>query len=338
MAIPVPQTLVVTYTSDVAEARRRAREFATQIAFGTTESEEIALATSELASNLVRHAGGGRLEFRGLQEESRTGLEIESIDQGPGIPDVEEALRDGFSTAGSLGYGLGAVNRLMDRLDINSRQGQGTHLLCRRWVRPAEVSRSSCPLAFGAASRPHPLMDVNGDAFVIKRWGDSALVGVIDGLGHGQFAFLAAQKARDYVQSHYDQPLADIFRGTGRTCRATRGVVMALARFDWAREELTCASVGNVEVRVFGSTKPLNLIVRRGVIGGNAPSAVVTTHEWLPRYRMVMHSDGLITHWRAEDFPQLENESATSSAGAILRALARENDDATVVIVRGEVP
>jgi hypothetical protein len=87
-------------------------------------------------------------------------------------------------------------------------------------------------MEFGVATRPRTFGAVNGDAFVVKPWARSVLAGIIDGLGHGQFAHRAAQTARQYVESHFDQPLDQIFRGTGRACRATRGVVMALARFD----------------------------------------------------------------------------------------------------------
>ena len=110
---------------------------------------------------------------------------------------------------------------------------------------------------------------------------------------------------------------------------------MALARLDWARERLTFASVGNVEYRVFGWCQPVNFIVRRGVIGLNAPDPVVTEHRWEPRHVMVMHSDGLATHWRWEDFPHLQEASATVAAQQLLRRLARDDDDATVVVVKG---
>src|SRR6266849_9883143 len=164
--------------------------------------------------------------------------------------------------------------------------------------------------------------------------GESALVGVIDGVGHGEFAYSAAQAARHYVERHYDQPLADIFLGVGRTCRATRGVVMGLARFDWGRGTLTFASVGNVEARVFGSPEPMNFLVPRGILGLNARCPVVTEHRWEVRNVMVLYSDGLNTHWRWSDFPHLAEASAAVAAQALLRALAREADDATVVVVK----
>lgn len=177
-------------------------------------------------------------------------------------------------------------------------------------------------------------MPVNGDTFVIKQWGESALVGVIDGLGHGQFAYRAAQAARQYVERHFDQPLAEIFRGVARTCRATRGVVMGLARFDWGRATLTFASVGNVEARVFGSPERTNFVFPRGILGLNAQRPVVTQHRWELSNVMVLYSDGLTTHWRWSDFPHLAQASATVAAQELLRAFARDTDDATVVVVK----
>lgn len=331
------ESIEVSHSTDLIAARGAARALAAAIGFDETAREEVALAVSELASNLVKHARGGRLTLTPLARDGRGGIQIETVDSGAGIADVHQALADGFSAAGSLGYGLGAVNRLMDELDITSHQGPGTgtRIVCRRWLRERTGSATICPLAFGAATRPHPHMIENGDAFVIKRWGEHALLGVIDGLGHGQFARRAAETARQYVESHYDQPMEGIFRGVERACRATRGVVMALARFNWGRARLVFASVGNVEARAWGNSEPMNFILRRGIIGANAPLPVVTEHPWDPRYVLVLHSDGLRTRWRWEDFPHLAVASATVAAQQLLRSLAKDDDDATVVVVKG---
>jgi serine/threonine protein phosphatase PrpC len=195
--------------------------------------------------------------------------------------------------------------------------------------------RTPSPLTFGAASRPYPKMTENGDAFVIKCWGEGALLAVIDGLGHGPFAQRAAQTARQYVASHADQPLDLIFRGVGRACRATRGVVMALARFDRGGTQLTFASIGNIEVRVFGSVEAINFPVRRGIVGVNAPNPLVTQQRWQPHHVLVLHSDGLTTLWRWEDFPDLMRASASVTARRLLQALAKDDDDATVLVVKG---
>jgi anti-sigma regulatory factor (Ser/Thr protein kinase) len=332
------QTIEVLHSSDVGAARRLARALAERIGFDPVASEEVALAMTELATNLIKHAQSGRLTLTALAEGGRVGLGIESYDNGPGIADIERALGDRFSTAGTRGTGLGAVNRLMDELDITSERGRGTRIVCHKWLRQHTVGIRPCPLAFGVATRPRQPGAENGDAFVIKQWAESALVGIMDGLGHGQFAHRAAEAARQYVESHYDQPLDQVFRGVGRACRATRGVVMALARFDWGLGRLTFASVGNIEVRVFPRSEPFHFIVQRGVIGLNAPNAVVTDHPWPSDHMLVLHSDGLRTHWGWKDFPDAADKPAPALAQELLRSLAKEEDDATVIVVRQVIP
>jgi len=231
---------------------------------------------------------------------------------------------------------LEAVNRLMDDLEIASPadSGQGTHISCTRWLRACEVDRQPCPLDLGVATRAHRQMDINGDAFIIKRSGNSALAGVIDGLGHGQLTHRAALTARHYIENHYDSGLESIFRGVARSCRATRGVVMALARLDWAARRLTFASVGNIEARVLGGAQRISFVVRRGVIGANAPSPAVTEHPWDSSQVLVLHSDGVKPGWSHQEFLSMAGGSAAESAQRLLRARAREDDDATVVVVK----
>jgi anti-sigma regulatory factor (Ser/Thr protein kinase) len=332
------QVIPIALASDVQVARQAAKAMALAMGFDAKVSEEITIVISELASNLVRHAQGGQLTLTPVNNRGRIGIQIESCDRGPGIADVEQAIKDGFSTSESLGYGLGTVNRLMDQFDITSQRGAGagTAIVCTRWLPIDKPSLGPCPLEFGAATRAYPTMTVNGDAFVIKRWHANALVSVIDGLGHGQYAHRAAQAARQYVETHFDQPLDAIFRGVGRTCRATRGVVMALVRFDFAGDDIrfSFASVGNIEARVLGGPNRQQFIVPRGIVGGNAPSPRVTDHRWNPGTVMVLHSDGVACHWGLADFPDLRRESAATMAPRLLRALAKDNDDATVVVVR----
>lgn len=337
MKLPPPQTLEILYPCHVGTARVGYKAVAESIGFDPKACEEIGLVTTELATNLLKHAKGGKLTLTQLENGGRVGLEIESRDSGPGIADVEQALADRFSTVGTRGTGLGAVNRLMDELDISSERGCGTRIACRKWVRQYPSSIRPCPLTFGVATRPRQSGADNGDAFVVKQWAESALVGVIDGLGHGQFAHCAAQAARQYVESHFDLPLDQIFRGVGRACRATRGVVMALARFDWGRGQMAFASVGNIEARVFPSSELFHFAIRRGVIGLNAPSPVVTEHPWPTGNVLVLHSDGLRTHWSWKDFPGVAEQPAQSLALEFLRYLAKEEDDATVMVVRSVI-
>lgn len=329
------KVIEVSTSLDIVVARERTKALAKELGFDNARAEETAIAVSELASNLVKHAGRGRLTLSPIWEKNRSGIQIESLDSGPGIADIEQAITDGFSTVGSWGLGLGAVNRLMDDFRITSpiSTGGGTHIVCKRWIR-VEAHPASCPLDFGAATRPHPFETVNGDAFILERGCGQALVGVVDALGHGPPAHHAAQRATLYVKNHAWEPLERIFRGADLACRGTHGAVMALVRFDWMRWRLTYASLGNIECRVFGSGEPLNFVVRRGVIGLQRTDPVISEHAWKPAATMVVHSDGVQSHWRWEDFPGLEDMRASTAAHQLLSRLARDDDDATVLVVK----
>jgi anti-sigma regulatory factor (Ser/Thr protein kinase) len=335
--LPQPQMIEVRHESSVGEARRAGRALAELMGFAPQACEEIALAATELATNLIKHAHGGSLTLIPMSESGQIGLEIQSHDDGPGIADVEQAVGDRFSTAGTHGTGLGAVNRLMDELEIHSQRGKGSRIICRKRLREHRVSSRPCPLDFGVATRPHPSCQLNGDAFVVVRWFESSLVGIIDGLGHGQFAHRAAQSARQYIENHFDLALDQIFRGTGRACRATRGVVMALARFDWGKGRIALASVGNIAVRIFPKPEPFHFIIRRGVIGLNAPHAVVSEHPWPLDRVLIFHSDGISTHWDWNDFPDWENLRAAAIAQDLLQTKAKPDDDATAIVVRSVI-
>jgi len=119
----------------VAHARQLATALAGELGFPPVLACYVATSVSELASNLVFHAaGGGTITLRPIQRAGRVGIEIVSEDTGPGIPDVDSALQDGFSTNGGLGGGLPGVRRLMDEFHITSRVGAGTRVVARKWL------------------------------------------------------------------------------------------------------------------------------------------------------------------------------------------------------------
>jgi anti-sigma regulatory factor (Ser/Thr protein kinase) len=331
------KVIQVHHAIDAAVAHHAAKEVAVLVGFDELESEEIALAVSELASNQLKHAQRGTIVIESILGE-RSGVRVEAVDAGSGIADIEAAFSDGFSTAGSLGLGLGSVNRLMDDLDIQTEPGQGTRITCQRWLRPKPQAVIESLLEIGVATRPLSGVGVNGDAFVVKQWPGHALVGVIDGLGHGQYANLAAEKARQYVETHADQPLAALFRGTARACLATRGVVMALASFYTMGSStginFSFASIGNIEVRLLGSPEPAFFNLRRGVVGANVPNVVVTEHTWTQGELLILHSDGLTSHWDPIDYPILFTSPASQAAQELLTHLAKEDDDATIMVIK----
>lgn len=331
--------LAVGKVADAYAAAAAVRVMARDAGFDEMGVEEIVLCAVELATNMALHAGGGVLGMHVVENQGRNGIELYGEDRGPGIPDVEEAIADGSSARKGYGCGLGTLHRLMDRLEVLSPTGPegGTLVRCSRMTMPDGAPVEGIPLEAGAATRPSPGFKFNGDAFVLKAWGRRLLVGVIDGLGHGQFAHRAALASRRYVETHHDLSLEALFQGVDRACRATRGVVMALALFDWGRSRLSLASVGNVEIEHWGPSE-FSFVPRRGYLGSGMRPVAVSHLEWTPEDVLVIHSDGLHGKWSWEDNPHLAGKSAQEAAVELLNAHARGNDDATVVVVKGLVP
>jgi anti-sigma regulatory factor (Ser/Thr protein kinase) len=337
MILRAETTLPVAGPADVKRAEMAARAMALRLAFDVAGSEDIALVATELASNVVKHGSGGTLILTPVEADGRTGLCIEARDNGPGIADFESAMADGHSTGGGLGCGLGTVNRLMDDVELGSLPGRGAQVICRRWLRP-RCPEPTCPgLQFGVAARVHPASSVNGDTFVCRQWGNSALVGVIDGLGHGEHACRAAQAARQYVESHFDQPLDALFLGAGRACLATRGVVMALAQFDLIARRVVLAGVGNIEARLLDRGDQQRFASRPGIVGVPGSRPLIAEYPWSASGALVLHSDGVSTHWRGSDFPELAAEPASIISQLLMRRSAKRDDDATVVVVRNRI-
>jgi anti-sigma regulatory factor (Ser/Thr protein kinase) len=345
--------LPIAREADVISARRRAREYAAAVGFDDRACEEILLVVSELGHNLVTHAAGGTLLLSPLPPgtpDETAGLSITSTDHGTGLGDAPHAFADGYSTGGSLGYGLGTVNRLMDAVTIDANSDTGTRIRCERWIRHARAhtrpTHDGAPLDFGAASRALPGVNANGDTFIIIQWALGALVGVIDGVGHGVEAHRAACAARCYLEAHFDRPLTDLFAGVERACHGTRGVVMALARFDFLPEEahaaregalrISFASIGNIEARIFGGTDRVNLLVRRGILGmpASAPKPLVSTAAWCADHILILHSDGVRSHWSFDSFPEFITLPADQVAATLLHRMARAEDDATVLVIK----
>lgn len=134
MALTAKLTLNLRNTNDVLWARQEIKRFAARLAFSPTDLNRIEVATSELACNMVKHAGGGRLLVSELARDGHTGLEIVAVDEGPGIPDLERALTAGFSTTGSFGDGLPAVQELMDKFEITTEPRRGTRVVVEKWA------------------------------------------------------------------------------------------------------------------------------------------------------------------------------------------------------------
>ena len=133
MAVVRHETRAVRASEDVVGVRQTVREWAVGCGFSLVDQTKIVTAASELARNAVLYGGGGTVRLESLNDGIKRGLRLVFEDQGPGIPDVAQALRDGFTTGGGLGLGLGGARRLVNEFEIDSRPGEGTRIAITRW-------------------------------------------------------------------------------------------------------------------------------------------------------------------------------------------------------------
>lgn len=333
-------TLAISRHADMVVARRTAKQLAQQLGFDGNDQELIVLVVSELASNLIKYAGRGQIKLQALFENDQTGLLIESHDKGPGF-NVDRALTDGFSSSGSLGIGLGAIQRMVDDMHIDSRQtnNTGTDIICKKWL-PGSIRADShkvCPLEIGIVSKAKQGFELNGDAYVIKNNHQHWLVAVIDGVGHGPQAHKAAFLAKQYVESHVSQSLHGLFHGVEQACQGSNGVVMAIAQFDLTNDQLSFASIGNIEAKLIGRGDMPHLPVRRGILGRHAPLPMICSHSWTAHQGLVMHSDGVSSRWHWRDYPHLQDKPAQLIAEHMHHQLNKDGDDATLLFVKNRV-
>ena len=125
--------MAINSDQDIVTARQKGRALAVELGFSTGDATLIATSISELARNIVTYARKGEIQLKTVQGSGRQGIQIMASDDGPGIADIRQAMRDGFSTSGSLGLGLPGVRRLMDEFEIVSEPGQGTIVKVKKW-------------------------------------------------------------------------------------------------------------------------------------------------------------------------------------------------------------
>lgn len=133
MPILRTENLPVTVESHIVIVRQAARRLAVEIKLSLVDQTKIVTAASELARNLLIYGGGGEVELEVLQEGSRRGLRLHFVDKGPGIADIDQALRDGYTSGHGMGLGLGGAKRLVNEFEIASKVGEGTHVTITRW-------------------------------------------------------------------------------------------------------------------------------------------------------------------------------------------------------------
>jgi anti-sigma regulatory factor (Ser/Thr protein kinase) len=318
--------------SRVAEVRRCAAKFAQNEGLQQLAGANAEIVATEIATNVVKHATGGEIHVTGLSEGGRAGIELLSIDRGPGMSNVNECMRDGYSSAGSPGTGLGAILRLSDEFDVYSAPDKGTVLLSRIWASPA--ARES-RLSVGWVCVPVRGEDVSGDSWAIHcENGTSAALIVADGLGHGVLASQASQEAIAAFRANAGATPVVALDQVHRRLRGTRGAAVAVAKIDLHGLTLKYAGIGNICGSIAGGPRMQSMVSHNGTAGHEARKLQEFSYALPPNWILIMHSDGITTSWNLDRYPGVIRLHPAVIAGVLYRDASRQRDDVCIVVVK----
>jgi anti-sigma regulatory factor (Ser/Thr protein kinase) len=293
----------------------------------------LALVVTELATNLVKHAKSGELLIRRFGSERTDGVEVLSLDKGPGMANVARSMGDGYSTAGSPGMGLGAVRRAAGAFDVYSQAGKGTAVVARIFAH--RRGPSSTQHSVGVVRQAKAGEAVCGDNWIARWFADGWVCAVADGLGHGLIASDAASAIIDAVRRAPARlSPVELLEAAHQAAKPTRGAAFGVAVLDKAAGVVRFAGIGNIAAVIVTGKGRHHLVSHNGIVGQEYRKAGEFMHPWQAQSVLVMHSDGVGTHWDLERYPGLIARDPSLIAGVLYRDFTRGRDDATVVVLK----
>jgi anti-sigma regulatory factor (Ser/Thr protein kinase) len=316
--------------SRVGEARRHAAQLAHECGLDETEAGRLAIVVTELGTNLLRHAQGGRLLLSA--RAARMEAEVVSIDAGPGIADIDRSLGDGYSTGGTPGTGLGAVRRLASDFDLHSSVPGGTVIVAR--VRAARAPHDGAAVSIGAVSLAARGERVCGDGWSFAVDGAFTSMMVADGLGHGPDAAEAAQVALATFADAPDASPRTQLERAHEALKRTRGAAVMVLHADGKAGTVRSAGAGNVMARLVSGTADRTILCQHGTAGVTIRTPDETNTAWPPHAMLVVFSDGIESRWQAGLLAPVLGRDPTLAAALVVRDHCRGRDDATVAVLR----
>jgi len=329
------QRFMVTDSADVGAVRRAVRGYADQLRADASFSAAAAQTATELATNLLLHADpGGWILARPLPPAA---VEILAVDRGPGIADVAAAVAGRAPAPKGLGCGLAAVRHASSSFDIHTCRDRGTVVLAiveagrARGPREERRPRSWAGVSVG-------IDEACGDGWAVIAEPRALTVAVVDGLGHGVHASIAADAALSAV-ADYPADLDGYLAHANAAMRDTRGAAVAICRLEPDRAELRCLSIGNVNARLMHSGGQVGIVPFNGTVGmrETPPANRIMHYPWPVAAALVMWTDGLESRIDLTAHADLLRHDPAVTAAALHRDHARDRDDATVVVVRNQV-
>ena len=323
----------ITHASDVAAARRAGQKLADSLGFDDVKAGRLAIIITEAATNILKHAGEGTVTIMRTQSGvAMPGVDVVAVDNGPGIGDLEFSLRDGVSTAGTAGTGLGALRRQADEFDVWTQHGRGAAFFMRVWRGAAPPE--PCGMEVGALCTPLAGEDACGDGWAVSCDPDGATVLGVDGLGHGPEAAKAAAGAIHALEKRPSAAPEEVLRTAHELLRLTRGAALSVARIDYGGGDVRFAGIGNVGGLVYDGTARRALVSHNGIVGHNMRKVQEFVAPFPPGALCVLYSDGIQSQWDLGDYPGLHVRAPALVAAVLMRDFIRRRDDAMVLVAR----
>lgn len=328
MEIALTEWVPITDISSVGEARRRALLVAQRLGFDETRAGELALLATESSRNVLVHGGGGDVVVSGIGLAGHPVAQILALDKGPGIANVAQAMADGYSTAGTMGGGMGAMKRLATSFEVFTGRS-GTILLLELGEAAALEN-----LRIAGMALPYPGERFCGDAWTCHSSEDRMKILLVDGLGHGRDAADAAQEAVAAFHKRVDLEPRELLGTLHDALKKTRGAVAAIAEIRPKERQLTYAGVGNISAVVLSAGASRSLVSHNGTLGMVTSRIQEFRVDWPADAVLVLHSDGLHSRWDLSSYAGLMARHPAVIGAALLRDFRRQRDDASVVVVK----
>lgn len=286
------QVCSIVNESSIDKAISIALKNASIIGFDKLNCNLIISAVSEIATNIIRYAGEGKMLVE--VSENKRGIQITFSDKGSGIDNIDEVMIDGHtSSKSSLGVGLGATKRVMDSFKIESKKGHGTIVTICKWLPISEKK-----FQYGVVSLSDPNYLINGDGYLIHKYeGDSILVAIVDGLGQGEPAWKSTELTLKTIKKNHLEPLETIIKKCDKEIRnkyPESGVAMGLLRIE--PEKLTLCGVGDTFLKIYSSQNEY-FTNQQGVVGAfRLPRIITTEIKNIHNSVIVLCTDGISNH------------------------------------------
>lgn len=326
-----PIAFPVADASHAGAARHAVQRLARHLEFDETTAARAAIVATEAVTNMLKHADGGTFVARPLESGASLGIEMLAIDDGPGMDDFAGSARDGVSTAGTPGTGLGAIGRQCAAFDVYTGAGLGTILRMEVWKGAPPAANG---YEVGAIRVPKTGETACGDAWSMALHPQGATFMLADGLGHGPEASRAAAAAVETLRGREAEPAVRILDLAHSRLRPTRGAAVAVLRHDAPRGEVAFAGVGNLSAVLVDGAARRSMVSHSGIVGHNIHRSEEFRYPWPTTALLVAHTDGLESQWDLSKFPGLAAAHPSIVAAVLFREHSRKRDDVAVLVAR----